>query len=383
MAIQATYPGTGEGGTTLVFAPRNYKQRPGLLLLNGVVYTAFSSHCDIGTYHGWLMGYDAKTLKQVSVYNNTPNGNEGSFWEGGAAPAADANGNIYLVAGNGTFDFASGGGDLGESYIKLSSAGTLKVVDYFAPFNFSELNDGDVDVGSAGVALVGDEAGSASHRHLLVGAGKEGRIYVLDRDNLGKWQAGSDSQIVASLPDGDRRIVRKSGVLQQDGLLLWLGRSPEGVFAGKRNARHVSEFSDERQGSDIPAACHRFRRTAHRMGSRGCWNHRRRCTLSMRPIWDTSFTTAIRTVRATALGSYVKYSVPTIANGKVYAGTQRFAGGVRAAARSGDGGRECRERTSGHRGAGIDHFDLWHRAGARYMSGGRVSAAFRHWGARR
>jgi hypothetical protein len=200
VAIQATYPGTGEGGSTLVFAPRNYKQRPGLLLLNGVVYAAFSSHCDIGTYHGWLMGYDAKTLAQVSVYNNTPNGNQGSFWQGNAAPAADANGYVYLVAGNGVFDYPSGGGDLGESYIKLASTGGLKVADYFAPFNFSALDDADLDVGSAGVALCGDEAGSASHPHLMVGGGKEGRIYVLDRDNLGKWQAGSDSQIVASLP---------------------------------------------------------------------------------------------------------------------------------------------------------------------------------------
>src|SRR5580658_969420 len=198
VTIQATYPGTGEGGNTLTFAPRNYKQRPGLLMLNGVVYAAFSSHCDIGTYHGWLMGYDAKTLGQVSVYNNTPNGNQSSFWEGNAAPAADANSNIYLVAGNGTFDYPDGGGDLGESYIKLSSTGGLGVIDYFAPFNFGDLDSNDLDVGSAGVALIGDEAGSASHPHLLVGAGKEGRVYILDRDNLGKWQAGSDSQIVYS-----------------------------------------------------------------------------------------------------------------------------------------------------------------------------------------
>ncbi len=108
VVIQATYPGTADGGSTVGFQPRSYKQRPGLLLLNGIVYLAWSSHCDIGRYHGWLMGYDAQTLRQVTVYNNTPNGNQGSFWHGGAAPAADENGNIYLVAGNGTFDYASG-----------------------------------------------------------------------------------------------------------------------------------------------------------------------------------------------------------------------------------------------------------------------------------
>ena len=127
VAIQASYPGTGEGGTTVVFDPVTYKQRPGLLLLNGVVYTAWSSHCDGGYYHGWLIGYDATTLRQVAIYNNTPNGNQASFWAGGAAPAVDDADNIYLVGGNGSFNYAFGGPDLGESYIKLSTRGGLAV----------------------------------------------------------------------------------------------------------------------------------------------------------------------------------------------------------------------------------------------------------------
>src|SRR5258708_1874577 len=198
VVIQASVPGTGDGGSTVSLIPKNYKQRPGLLLLNGVVYLGFSSHCDFGQYHGWLIGYDAHTLQQVKVYNSSPNGVSGSLWAGGAAPAADAADNIYIVTGNGTFDAASGGVDLSESYIKLSSAGALTPKDYFTPFNFQFLNDEDLDVGSAGVALLPDEAGSSSHPHLMVGASKEGRVYLLDRDNLGKWQAGSDSQIVSS-----------------------------------------------------------------------------------------------------------------------------------------------------------------------------------------
>src|SRR5579884_894691 len=125
VVIQATYPGTGDGGSTVAFNAKNHKQRPGLLLLNGVVYVAFSSHCDIGTYHGWLMGYDGATLRQVAIYNDTPNGNEGSFWNGGAAPAVDSDGNIYIVSANGTFDYETQGPDLGESYIKMSAAGGL------------------------------------------------------------------------------------------------------------------------------------------------------------------------------------------------------------------------------------------------------------------
>ncbi len=279
-AIHATFPGNGEGGSTLVFEPRNYKQRPGLLLLNGVVYTAWSSHCDIGTYHGWLIGYDAKTLAQVSVYNNTPNGNEGSFWTGNAAPAADANGNIYLVAGNGTFDYASGGGDLGESYIKLSSDGGLKVTDYFAPFNFASLNDGDVDVGSAGVALVGDEAGSASHRHLMVGAGKEGRIYVLDRDNLGKWHSGSDSQIVASIPNAIGGLFGNPAYYNKSVYFCGSGDALK-AFPLANATLGTAPSSRPALLSAIPAACRRSLRTGHPTGSCGCWSHPARCTLTI------------------------------------------------------------------------------------------------------
>jgi uncharacterized protein (TIGR03437 family) len=201
VTVQATYPGRGEGGTTLTFVARNYKQRPGLLLVNGVVYAAFSSHCDIGKYHGWVLGYDARSLQQVSVYNSTPDGNQASFWAGGAAPAADSNGNVYVVSGNGTFDAASGGRDLGESFIKLSTAGgRLDAADYFTPLNYDEMNRLDQDTGSAGVVLLGDEAGSAAHPHLLAGAGKEGRLYLLDRDNMGKLSLGSDAGAVQSLP---------------------------------------------------------------------------------------------------------------------------------------------------------------------------------------
>jgi uncharacterized protein (TIGR03437 family) len=321
VAIHATYPGTGEGGDTLVFAPRNYKQRPGLLLLNGVVYTAFSSHCDIGTYHGWLMGYDAKTLAQVSVYNNTPNGNQGSFWTGGAAPAADENGNIYLVAGNGTFDFAGGGGDLGESYIKLSTTGALAAVDYFAPFNFSQLDDADLDVGSAGVALIADEAGSASHPHLMVGAGKEGRIYLLDRDNLGKWQAGSDSQIVASIPGAIGGLFGNPAYFNKT---VYFGGSGDNFKAFPvTNATLGSSPGSQTSASfgypgGVPSI------SANGTSNGITWLVESSGTLH---AYDASnlgheLYNSNQNSSRDALDSYVKYSVPAIANGKVYVGTQ-------------------------------------------------------------
>ncbi len=321
VAIQATYPGTGEGGNTLVFVPRNYKQRPGLLLLNGAVYAAFSSHCDIGTYHGWLMGYDAKTLAQVSVYNNTPNGNQGSFWEGNAAPAADADGNIYVVAGNGSFDYPDGGGDLGESYIKLSSTGGLGAVDYFAPFNFGELDSADLDVGSAGVALIGDEAGSPSHPHLMVGAGKEGRIYVLDRDNLGKWHPGSDSQIVTSLAGAIGGLFGNPVYFNK---MVYFGGAGDNLKAFSLDKATLGTVpSSESSGQfsypgGVPSV------SANGTSNGIVWLLEASNTLH---AYDASnlgheLYNSNQNRSRDGLASYVKFSVPTIANGKVYVGTQ-------------------------------------------------------------
>ena len=204
VTIQASSPGTGDGGIVDTLIPKNYKQRTGLLLLNGVVYFGMASHCDNNTYHGWFLGYDAGSLRQVAMFNATPNGAMGSFWMGGAAPAVDSDGNIYLVSANGTFDAAAGGADFGESYLKLSANRGLALADYFTPFNVGALDEEDEDTGSSGVVLLPDEAGSPARPHLLVGAGKEGRVYLLDRDHLGQWQQGSDSQIPQSIPSAVR-----------------------------------------------------------------------------------------------------------------------------------------------------------------------------------
>jgi uncharacterized protein (TIGR03437 family) len=319
--VQATYPGTGEGGSTLIFDPKNYKQRPGLLLLNGTIYTGWSSHCDIGTYHGWLIAYDEQSLKQVAVYNETPNGNEGSFWSGGAAPAVDASGNIYLVSGNGTFDAASGGPDLGESYIKLSSSGGLSVLDYFTPFNYNQLDDGDVDTGSAGVALIGDEAGSTAHPHLMSGAGKEGRIYLLDRDNLGKLHAGSDSQIVQSIPGAIGGLFGNPAYFNQT---LY--------FCGSGDRLKAFPISNA-QMTLSPAS-----QSSVTFAFPGCLPTISANGKSNGIVWVLDPAGILRAYDASnlaselydsnqkagrdALGATVKFSVPTVVNGKLYAGTQ-------------------------------------------------------------
>lgn len=200
VVIEASVPGTGDGFSqvTVPFHPYLYKNRAGLLLLNGVVYTAWASHCDAGSYHGWLIGYDASDLHQTAVFNDSPNSWQSSIWMGGAAPAADTEGNIYLISGNGFFDGDSNGADFGDTFLKLSSAG-LALVDYFTPFNQRSLDLGDIDLGSSGPLLLPDQAGSTLHPHLMAGAGKEGRIYLLDRDQMGRFNSGGDSQIVQSI----------------------------------------------------------------------------------------------------------------------------------------------------------------------------------------
>jgi outer membrane protein assembly factor BamB len=207
--VQATFPGTGDSssGGMVAFDPGQYKERAGLLLLNGVVYTAWSSHCDIRPYTGWIIGYDQNTLAQTSVLNVTPNGNEGSFWNSGAGPAADASGNIIALQANGTFDTALDAQgfpsqrDFGNSFLKVSTTNRqLAVADYFAPTNVQSENSVDEDLGSGGALVLPDMTDSTGHtRHLAVGAGKDAHIYVADRDNMGKFNAANNSQLYQDL----------------------------------------------------------------------------------------------------------------------------------------------------------------------------------------
>jgi uncharacterized protein (TIGR03437 family) len=184
------------------FVPLAHKQRGALLLSNGLIYSSWSGHCDLGFYHGWVMGHDAATLKLAGVFNDSPNGNGGSFWNGGAGPAADAAGNIYVVSANGDFNADSNGSNYSQSVLKLSPQ--LGIIDFFAPFNTAGLTLLDLDLGSSGALLLPDQSGNPVHRQLLFTSGKEGRLYLLDRQNLGGAQAGSDSRAVASLAFSDR-----------------------------------------------------------------------------------------------------------------------------------------------------------------------------------
>jgi hypothetical protein len=205
VVIKATYtdPVTGVVDT---FDPAQYKERSALLLLNGNVYLSFASHCDITPYQGWVMSYKASTLGQISVLDITPNGSEGAFWNAGAGPAADSSGNFYNLAGNGTFDTTLNGqgfpnqDDFGNLFLKFSPTGGVHVNDYFAPYNTVSESNSDTDLGSGGVIVLPTMRDSSGNlRYLVIGAGKDGNIYLADRTNMGKFNPSNNNNLYQEL----------------------------------------------------------------------------------------------------------------------------------------------------------------------------------------
>jgi hypothetical protein len=199
--IQASVPGVGakdDGTGHVVFDPLINLQRAALLLLNGTVYIAFGSHGDFDPFNGWLLGYDAHNLRQTIAYAPDADGAGGSIWQSGDGPAADNAGNIYVLVANGDFDVPDGGRDFGDTALKLQPAGnSFRVVDWFTPFNQQELDDNDFDLGSGGPVLLPDQP--AGPAHLLLGGSKEGKLYVINRDNMGHFNSTDDSQIVQTV----------------------------------------------------------------------------------------------------------------------------------------------------------------------------------------
>jgi hypothetical protein len=205
--ITASYAAPAGGGTR-IFDPGQYEERAALLLSQGTIYTSWTSHCDFAPYTGWIIAYSEATLGQSAVLNIAPNGtgtgygNAGpAIWMSGGGPAADAAGNVYVLAGNGAFEptlTAAGfptGGDFGNSFVKCTLSGhTLAVTDYFAMSNAVAESDADTDLGSGGTLLLPDVTdANGVVRHLMVGAGKDNNLYVVNRDSMGKFNAATNN----------------------------------------------------------------------------------------------------------------------------------------------------------------------------------------------
>ena len=197
--IQATVPGVGNGsvGGQLPLDSLRENQRPALLLVNGAVYIGFASHGDINPWHGWVLGYSASTLQQTMAFCATPNSYGGGVWLSGAGPSADSSGSIYFMTANGPFNANTSGRDYSDSFLKLNPSGT--VLDYFTPHSQAQMESQNADLASSGPMLLPDQPGNFPH--LMIGAGKDQAIYLINRDNMGHYNANNDNQIVQSLPN--------------------------------------------------------------------------------------------------------------------------------------------------------------------------------------
>jgi len=192
--ITASVPGSGAGSSKgqVAFDPLKENPRAALTLANHMVYIAWASSCDVDPYHGWVMSYDPQTLAQKAVLNVNPDGKEAGIWLSDTGPAVDADGNLFVPTGNGTFDAGFGGRDYGDSVLKLDGS-TLAIRDYFTPNEQQRISDADSDVGSSGPTLLPDQPGP--HRHLLLQPTKDSTIYVIDRDNMGKYRRDTDALV--------------------------------------------------------------------------------------------------------------------------------------------------------------------------------------------
>ncbi len=325
--IAATVPGTGDGKGEVAFNALVENQRSGLVLSGNVLYLAFASHGDNGAYHGWVLAYNPTTLAQLGAYNTTPNGSEGGIWMSGAAPAADNSGNLFYITGNGSFNANTKGTEYGMSFQKLSS--TLFVQDYFSDKAEMVNNGSDQDQGSGGVMLLPDSAGNPLHPHLLVGCGKSGNMFLLDRDNLGGFNLSTDNVVQQISIKGawsnpafwnGSIYYQASGQYTQDSLKQF------SVTSGALSSTAVSESSDV---STFPGSTPTISASGTTNGI--VWTINSSAYNNGSPILYAHDATNVsielydstqNTLRDRPAGNAVKFSVPTVANGRVYFGAQ-------------------------------------------------------------
>lgn len=332
ISASVTGKGSGQSGGSVAFNSLLENQRPALLLLNGIIYVAWGSHNDQNPYHGWVIGYSETTLQMETVFNTTPNAAAGGIWQGGAGPAADAGGNIFVVTSNGTFDANLGGIDFGDSFLRLSTtSGGLAEADYFSPYNQGIMSSENLDLGSGGALILPDQPGPVPH--LLVGGGKTSTIYLVDRDSMGGYGPGSDN-IVQELEDVLNVPAFQVGVR---GLpAYWNGHVYVGGVADTVKAFELSNgllstfpFSESPTRNFYPGATPSVSSNGSTNGL--LWvlqtDGYAKGTPAVLHVYDANnvgdelYSSKKMAARDSA-GPAVKFAVPTVANGKVYVGAQ-------------------------------------------------------------
>ena len=299
------------------FDPLLQNQRPALLLANNMVYVAYASHCDKDPYHGFIIAYDARTLTQVSVFNTTPVGKEASIWQSGQGPAADEEGNVYVVTGNGTWD---GVRDFSESFLKLTP--TLQLADWFTPTNHLTLDAKDADLNSSGPSLI-------PGTHLVIGGGKEGILYSLDTRKLGHLDDEHALQHFKATASHIHSLVYWSSAVHGPLLYVWGQRDKARVYRidGERivetplatrdisNMGHpgamLSLSADGTRNGILWAAIHATGDSWHE--SRPGILHAYDANDIRHELWNS-----LERPARDDCGEYSKMAPPTIANGKVY-----------------------------------------------------------------
>lgn len=332
-----TVPGNCEGATTVGFNTGTQNQRAGLALVNGVVYISWASHGDHDPYHGWIIGYSTSNLSRVSAFNSSPNAAEGmgycrgGIWMAGGAPAADSANNLYVITGNGIFDGSSA---FGDSILKLGTAGGISLADWFTPMNQLSLDAIDSDLGAGGAAILVDQPGGP-HPHLIIGGGKSGHLYLLDRTNMGHFTPGGPDNVVQTLvvPGGSfstpafwQNTLYYFGIEGTGKAFNFLTASD--TFNTSAASSTVSSFNFPGSTPSISSngsssgIVWTIDSSAFGTGSGGAKNagpailHAFDALDLATELWNSSQNPG------DAAGNAVKFTVPTVANGKVYVPTR-------------------------------------------------------------
>jgi hypothetical protein len=329
-----TVPGSGDGGTTVAFDPRTQNQRAALALMNGLIYVCWGSHEDGPTYRGWVMSFDKTSLNLVSKFNTTPNGSEGGIWMGGSAPAFDTSNHLFVLTGNGAFD---GFSNFGDSLLKLS--GGLALSDWFTPSDQATLDANDRDLGSGGAAILVDLPSTSPHQHLIVGGGKgadlTGELYVLDRDSLGGYLQGSGSTDAVVQQFSFGNAIFSTGTFWQNNFYIaGVGGPLQSFTLNPSSSTFSTTASSQSPGSfGFPGATAAISAGGTSNGIVWALDNSQYCTPRSKAcgpavlhaydaanlgteLWNSSQGSGNRA------GNAVKFTVPSVVNGKVYVGTR-------------------------------------------------------------
>jgi uncharacterized repeat protein (TIGR03806 family) len=341
VVVTASVLGTGVGGNGSVvpFDPRQQLQRPGLTLAGGFLFVAYGGYADTDPYHGWVIGFNATNLQPLSnyVFCTTPNATansfgihagEGAVWMDGNGLCVDANTNIYFETGNGSFSANTNGGDYSDSLVKLSTANRLAVADYFTPYDQAALAANDTDLGSGAPLVLPDSVGSAAHPHLIVACGKEGKIYLVDRDNMGHFNPVNDNQIVQGLPGAVGGTWSAPAYLnnqiyyQGTGDVMKAFTITNGVIAARPASQATTSFSAY-GGTPTLSAYGANNGIAWVLQSDAFASsgpavlHAYNATNLAQELYNSS-----QNLARDNPGGAIKMTTPTVANGKVYVGAQ-------------------------------------------------------------